>query len=65
MSDFATVMEIYLSTGSAMNAANAAQAIATQVGLGPVRPTHDPETPGGGHAGRPPAIDRDPGRRYR
>jgi glucose/mannose transport system substrate-binding protein len=33
-SDFATVMEIYLSTGSAMNAANAAQAIATQVGLG-------------------------------
>ncbi len=33
-SDFATVMEIYLATGSAMNAANAAQAIATQVGLG-------------------------------
>ncbi len=34
MSDFATVMEIYLGTGSAMNAANAAQAIATQVRLG-------------------------------
>lgn len=34
MSDFATVMEIYLATGSAMNAANAAQAIATQVNLG-------------------------------
>jgi glucose/mannose transport system substrate-binding protein len=34
MSDFATVLEIYLSTGSSMNAANAAQAIATQVGLG-------------------------------
>jgi glucose/mannose transport system substrate-binding protein len=33
-SDFATVMEIYLATGSAMNAGNAAQAIATQVGLG-------------------------------
>jgi glucose/mannose transport system substrate-binding protein len=34
MSDFATVLEIYLATGSAQNAANAAQAIATQVGLG-------------------------------
>lgn len=34
MSDFATVLEIYLATGSAMNAANAAQAIATQVNLG-------------------------------
>jgi len=34
MSDFATVMEIYLATGSAEGAANAAQAIAGQVGLG-------------------------------
>jgi glucose/mannose transport system substrate-binding protein len=34
MSDFATVLEIYLATGSAQNAANAAQAIAGQVGLG-------------------------------
>ena len=34
MSDFATVMEIYLGSGSAMGAANAAQAIAGQVGLG-------------------------------
>jgi glucose/mannose transport system substrate-binding protein len=34
MSNFATVLEIYLGSGSAMNAANAAQAIAGQVGLG-------------------------------
>jgi glucose/mannose transport system substrate-binding protein len=34
MSDFATVLEIYLGSGSAMGAANAAQAIAGQVGLG-------------------------------
>lgn len=34
MSEFATVMEIFLSTGSADAAANAAQAVATQVGLG-------------------------------
>lgn len=34
MSNFATVLEIYLATGSATNAANAAQAIAGQVGLG-------------------------------
>ncbi len=34
MSEFATVIEIFLSTGSAESAANAAQAIATQVGLG-------------------------------
>jgi glucose/mannose transport system substrate-binding protein len=34
MSNFATVLEIYLATGSAQNAANAAQAIAGQVGLG-------------------------------
>ncbi len=34
MSEFATVMEIYLSTGSAEAAANAAQAIANQTGLG-------------------------------
>lgn len=34
MSDFATVLEIYLGSGSAQGAANAAQAIANQVGLG-------------------------------
>jgi glucose/mannose transport system substrate-binding protein len=34
MSDFATVLEIYLGSGNAMGAANAAQAIAGQVGLG-------------------------------
>ncbi len=34
MSEFATVMEIFLSTGSADAAANAAQAIANQTGLG-------------------------------
>jgi glucose/mannose transport system substrate-binding protein len=34
MSDFATVLEIYLASGSATAAANAAQAIANQVGLG-------------------------------
>ena len=34
MSNFATVLEIYLGSGSALNAANAAQAIAGQVGLG-------------------------------
>jgi glucose/mannose transport system substrate-binding protein len=34
MSDFATVLEIYLASGNANAAANAAQAIANQVGLG-------------------------------
>ncbi len=34
MSDFATILEIYLATGSAQSAANAAQAVAGQVGLG-------------------------------
>ncbi|UCH24674.1 MAG: carbohydrate ABC transporter substrate-binding protein [Trueperaceae bacterium] len=34
MSQFATVLEIYLSSGSAQAAANAAEAIANQVGLG-------------------------------
>ncbi len=34
MSEFATVMEIYLQSGSAEQAANAAAAIASQVGLG-------------------------------
>jgi glucose/mannose transport system substrate-binding protein len=34
MSDFATILEIYLATGSAQAAANAAQAVAGQVGLG-------------------------------
>src|SRR6056297_2753221 len=34
MSEFATVMEIYLNSGSAEAASNAAQAVANQVGLG-------------------------------
>jgi glucose/mannose transport system substrate-binding protein len=34
MSEFATVMEIFLDTGSPMAAANAAQAVAIQTGLG-------------------------------
>jgi glucose/mannose transport system substrate-binding protein len=34
MSNFATVLEIFLSTRDPDNAANAAQAIAEQVGLG-------------------------------